>query len=130
MSGNEVAAKRAVAYLQTTRDRGRERGGATMTTRGQGVVARGINQTKLEEMLIDPPGPGEVLVRILASGVCHTDLHIVHGLAPEGFPFLLGHEGAGIVEAVGPGVESPREGDHVMLAWRGAPRGGRLSLLC
>src|ERR687887_2661819 len=97
-----------------------------MTTKGQGVVARGINQTKLEEMLIDPPGPGEVLVRILASGVCHTDLHVVHGLEPEGFPFLLGHEGAGIVEAVGPGVERPREGDHVMLAWRGAPRAGRL----
>jgi S-(hydroxymethyl)mycothiol dehydrogenase len=93
-----------------------------MTTTGQGVVARGINQIKLEEMLIDPPGPGEVLVRVLASGVCHTDLHIVHGLVPEGFPFLLGHEGAGIVEAVGPGVESPREGDHVMLAWR-APCG-------
>src|SRR2546423_14919421 len=94
-----------------------------MTLTGQGVVARGVNQTQLEEMLIDPPGPGEMLVRILASGVCHTDLHIVHGLAPEGFPFLLGHEGAGIVEAVGPGVESPREGDHVMLAWR-APRRG------
>src|ERR671931_1013939 len=99
-----------------------------MTIKGQGVVARGINQTKLEEMLIDPPGPGEVLVRILASGVCHTDLHIVHGLAPEGFPFLLGHEGAGIVEAVGPGVESPREGDHVMLAWRAARGGLRLFL--
>jgi len=94
-----------------------------MAITGRGVVAREAHKpARVEEILIDPPGPGEVLVRILASGVCHTDLHIVHGLAPDGFPFLLGHEGAGVVERVGPGVESPRVGEHVMLAWR-APCG-------
>jgi len=91
--------------------------------RAQGVVAREINKpARLEDFEIDPPGPGEVLVRILASGVCHTDLHVIRGLAPDGFPFLLGHEGAGIVEEAGPGVESPKVGEHVMLAWR-APCG-------
>jgi len=91
--------------------------------RAQGVVAREMNKpARLEEILIDPPESGEVLVRILASGVCHTDLHVVRGLAPDGFPFLLGHEGTGIVEEVGPGVESPKVGERVMLAWR-APCG-------
>ncbi len=93
-----------------------------MAIKAQGVVARGPNEARLEEMTVDSPGPGEVLVRILASGVCHTDLHVLHGTWPEGFPYLLGHEGAGIVEEVGPGVESPRVGEHVMLAWR-APCG-------
>ena len=94
-----------------------------MAMRAQGVVAREINKpARLEEILIDPPGPGEALVRILASGVCHTDLHVVRGLAPDGFPFLLGHEGAGVIEEVGPGVDEARVGEHVMLAWR-APCG-------
>jgi S-(hydroxymethyl)mycothiol dehydrogenase len=94
-----------------------------MAMRAQGVVAREMNKpAQLEEILIDPPGPGEVLVRILASGVCHTDLHVVHGIAPDGFPFLLGHEGAGVIAQVGPGVDESRVGEHVMLAWR-APCG-------
>jgi len=78
---------------------------------------------ELEEFTIEDPGPNEILVRILASGVCHTDLGMKRGdYGTDGFPHLLGHEGAGIVEAVGPGVESPKVGDHVMLAWR-APCG-------
>ncbi len=94
-----------------------------MTIKAQGVIAREANKPpQVEDMLVDPPGPGEVLVKILASGVCHTDLHMVHGLVPEMFPFLLGHEGAGVVEEVGAGVETPKVGDHVMLAWR-APCG-------
>ena len=93
-----------------------------MALTAKGVIARGPNQVTLEDMIVEAPGPGEVLVRILASGVCHTELHVIHGTWPEGFPYLLGHEGAGIVEEVGPGVESPRVGDHVMLAWR-APCG-------
>jgi len=78
---------------------------------------------EVEEFTIDDPGPNEVLVRIVASGVCHTDLGVKSGTyGTSGFPFLLGHEGAGIVEAVGPGVERPKIGEHVILAWR-APCG-------
>lgn len=70
-----------------------------------------------EELLLDPPGRGEVLVRLLASGVCHSDLHIVDGewLAPG--PVVLGHEGSGIVEARGDGVDAPALGDLVVLSW-------------
>jgi S-(hydroxymethyl)mycothiol dehydrogenase len=93
-----------------------------MAVRGQGVVSREPKQPALvEEMTIDDPGPGEVLVRIRASGVCHTDLHVKMGTWP-GFPFLLGHEGAGVVEKVGSGVTRPAVGEHVILAWR-APCG-------
>jgi S-(hydroxymethyl)mycothiol dehydrogenase len=94
-----------------------------MAITAQGVVVREVNGTpRVEEILIDPPGAGEVLVRILACGVCHSDLLAIQGQRFRGFPFLLGHEGAGIVEAVGPGVEEPRVGDRVILAWR-APCG-------
>src|SRR5688572_3719187 len=90
---------------------------------GHGVVSRVAKAPALvERMTVDDPGPGEVLVRIRASGVCHTDLHVKMGTW-DGFPFLLGHEGAGIVERVGPGVVRPAVGDHVILAWR-APCGG------
>ncbi|GAC1652652.1 MAG: S-(hydroxymethyl)mycothiol dehydrogenase [Herpetosiphon sp.] len=90
----------------------------------RGAIARtpGVAAT-IEEFTIEDPGPQEVLVRILASGVCHTDLGVKSGTyGSSGFPFLLGHEGAGVIEAVGPGVTSPRVGDHVILAWR-APCG-------
>jgi len=76
---------------------------------------------RIEELLLDPPGPGEVLVRILASGVCHSDLHVVDGDWERPVPVVLGHEGAGIVEAVGRGVGArpgdPHVGDLVVLAW-------------
>jgi len=89
---------------------------------GLGVVARVAGKPALvEEISVGDPGPGEVLVRIRASGVCHTDLHVKLGTW-DGFPFLLGHEGAGIVEKVGPGVTRPAVGDSVILAWR-APCG-------
>lgn len=95
-----------------------------MAITARGVIARIPGApAEVEEFTIDDPGPNEVLVRILASGVCHTDLGVKSGIyGTDGFPFLLGHEGAGIVEAVGPGVESPQVGDHVILAWR-APCG-------
>lgn len=95
-----------------------------MPTTARGVIARVPGEeAKVEEFTIDDPGPNEVLVRIVASGVCHTDLGIKRGTyGTSGFPFLLGHEGAGIVEAVGPGVTRPAVGDHVILAWR-APCG-------
>jgi Zn-dependent alcohol dehydrogenase len=77
----------------------------------------------LEEITLDPPGPREVQVRVLASGLCHTDVHVVH---TEGwgmpFPILLGHEGAGVVEEVGAEVTSVAPGDRVVIAWR-APCG-------
>lgn len=63
-----------------------------------------------------PPKAGEVLVRIAACGVCHSDLHVVDGDLPEPVPLVLGHEAAGVVEEVGPGVESLEPGDHVVLA--------------
>ena len=95
-----------------------------MPITGQGVVSRVAGEPALlEEIIIDDPGPGEVLVRIQASGVCHTDLHYKLGKISDQFPYLLGHEGAGVVEAVGPGVQTPAVGDYVVLAWR-APCGG------
>ena len=89
-----------------------------------GAIARTPNApAEIEEFIIDPPGPGEVVVRIVASGVCHTDLSAKNGVfGTEGFPFLLGHEGAGIVQDIGEGVSNVAVGDHVILAWR-APCG-------
>ncbi len=70
---------------------------------------------KIEEVDLMPPQKGEVLVRIVATGVCHTDAYTLSGSDPEGvFPAILGHEGGGIVEAVGEGVTSVEVGDHVI----------------
>ena len=90
----------------------------------RGVIAREPNQPGvIEEFTIPAPGPGEARVRILASGVCHTDLSAKNGVfGTDYFPFLLGHEGSGIVESVGEGVSNVKEGDYVILAWR-APCG-------
>jgi threonine dehydrogenase-like Zn-dependent dehydrogenase len=80
--------------------------GAVIDAAGTGV--------RIEELQIDPPGPGEVLVRLVASGVCHSDLWAMeHGNWGAPFPMLLGHEGAGIVEEVGDGVETRAAGDPV-----------------
>ena len=94
------------------------------TTTARGVIARRPGESGvIEEFTIDAPQAGEVLVRILASGVCHTDLSAKNGVfGTSGFPFLLGHEGSGIVERVGEGVTNVQEGDYVILAWR-APCG-------
>jgi S-(hydroxymethyl)mycothiol dehydrogenase len=77
----------------------------------------------VEELTVEPPGPREVLVRILACGLCHSDLHVIEtkGFHMR-FPILLGHEGAGIVEDVGNDVTSVTPGDRVVIAWR-APCG-------
>jgi propanol-preferring alcohol dehydrogenase len=74
---------------------------------------------KIEEVPIPTPGPGEVLVKVIATGVCHTDLHAASGDWPAKPtpPFIPGHEGAGIVAAVGPGVTGLKEGDAVGVAW-------------
>jgi S-(hydroxymethyl)mycothiol dehydrogenase len=94
----------------------------TITARG--AIAREPGQpASIEEFTIDAPGPGEARVRLLASGVCHTDLSAKNGVfGTEGFPFLLGHEGSAVVEDVGEGVTNVKPGDHVILAWR-APCG-------
>lgn len=95
-----------------------------MPTHARGAIARIPDApVEIEEFTLDDPGARDVVVRILASGVCHTDLGIKTGTyGTDGFPFLLGHEGAGVVEAVGAGVSRVKVGDHVMLNWR-APCG-------
>ncbi len=80
-------------------------------------VLRDYEDLGLEELELDDPGPGEVLVRILAAGVCHSDYHVVSGDLPLPTPMVLGHEGAGVVEAVGGGVSRVRPGDAVVLNW-------------
>jgi S-(hydroxymethyl)mycothiol dehydrogenase len=85
----------------------------------QGVVARGKGApVSLETVLVPDPGPGEALVQVQACGVCHTDLHYREGGINDDFPFLLGHEAAGVVEAVGDGVTDVTPGDFVVLNWR------------
>ncbi len=86
-----------------------------------GVVLSAPRTVALEEIHVDQPGPGEVLVRIGATGVCHTDLHVIEEDGwGHGLPVLLGHEGAGVVEAVGDGVTSVAPGDQVVLGWKTA----------
>jgi S-(hydroxymethyl)glutathione dehydrogenase/alcohol dehydrogenase len=82
---------------------------------------------RVEELLLDPPGPGEVRVRILASGVCHSDLHVLDGDWDRPAPVVMGHEGAGIVEELGPGVGAG-PGDPANDAHPGAARPGERGL--
>jgi S-(hydroxymethyl)mycothiol dehydrogenase len=84
-----------------------------------GVIARGKGaDVEVVEVLVPDPGPGEALVRVQACGVCHTDLHYREGGIGDDFPYLLGHEAAGVVEAVGPDVTGVAPGDFVILNWR------------
>jgi S-(hydroxymethyl)mycothiol dehydrogenase len=93
----------------------------TLVTKG--VVVREPNAAPtVEEIVLDPPGAGEVRVRVLACGVCHTDLHAMRGHFGSEFPYLLGHEATGVVDALGEGVTRPKLGETVVLAWR-APCG-------
>lgn len=85
----------------------------------RGVVVREANgPVSIETIVVPDPGPGEVVVDIAACGVCHTDLHYVQGGISDDFPFLLGHEAAGTVAEVGPGVTEVSPGDYVVLNWR------------
>ena len=89
----------------------------------QGVVAAArARPVSLETVVVPDPGPGEVLVRVQACGVCHTDLHYREGAINDDFPFLLGHEAAGTIDAIGDGVTNVAPGDYVVIAWR-APCG-------
>ncbi|MEV0125914.1 S-(hydroxymethyl)mycothiol dehydrogenase [Streptomyces sp. NPDC050703] len=83
---------------------------------------------EVQTIVVPDPGPGEVLVSVQACGVCHTDLHYREGAVDDEFPFLLGHEAAGTVEAVGADVTDLAPGDYVVIAWR-APCGACRSCL-
>ncbi|HXV34694.1 MAG TPA: Zn-dependent alcohol dehydrogenase [Gaiellaceae bacterium] len=82
------------------------------------AVLRELNSPlSVEDVELAEPGPGEVTVRLVASGVCHSDWNVVTGATPNPLPAVLGHEGAGVVEAVGDGVGNVAPGDHVILSW-------------
>ena len=88
-----------------------------------GVIARSKKEpVEITTIVVPDPGPGEALIKVGACGVCHTDLHYREGAINDDFPFLLGHEAAGVVEEVGPGVTEVAAGDYVIIAWR-APCG-------
>ncbi|MET8472595.1 S-(hydroxymethyl)mycothiol dehydrogenase [Streptomyces sp. NPDC006422] len=90
-----------------------------MAQQVQGVVARAKGApVELATITVPDPGPGEAVVKIQACGVCHTDLHYREGGINDEFPFLLGHEAAGVVESVGDGVTEVAVGDFVVLNWR------------
>ncbi len=100
-----------------------------MANQVKGVIAGSAGApVTLEDILVPDPGPGEALVRVQACGVCHTDLHYREGAISDEFPFLLGHEAAGVVEAIGEGVANIVPGDFVIIAWR-APCGACRSCL-
>lgn len=81
------------------------------------AVVREVGELTIEEIELDPPRPGEVLVGMRAAGVCHSDLHTLKGELRQIPPLVLGHEGAGVVEAVGDGVDRVAPGDHVLVNW-------------
>jgi len=85
----------------------------------KGVIARSKGApVELVDIVVPDPGPGEAVVKVQACGVCHTDLHYREGGISDDFPFLLGHEAAGVVESVGEGVTEVAPGDFVILNWR------------
>ena len=100
-----------------------------MANQVKGVIAAAKGApVSIETVTVPDPGPGEALVRVQACGVCHTDLHYREGAINDDFPFLLGHEAAGIVEDVGDDVDGIAPGDFVIIAWR-APCGDCRSCL-
>ena len=90
-----------------------------MAQQVRAVVAKAVKEpVSVEVIEVPDPGPGEAVVQVQACGVCHTDLHYREGGINDEFPFLLGHEAAGVVEAVGPDVTDVAAGDFVILNWR------------
>src|SRR3977135_2742729 len=90
-----------------------------MAEQVRGVIAKLKGQpVSVETIVVPDPGPGEVKVRVQACGVCHTDLHYREGGIGNEFLYLLGHEAAGVVSAIGPDVTSVAPGDFVVLNWR------------
>jgi S-(hydroxymethyl)glutathione dehydrogenase / alcohol dehydrogenase len=89
-----------------------------MPIQTRAAVMRAFNEPMtVEGIALDDPGPGEVIIRLAATGVCHSDLHMTGGDFKWPLPIVLGHEGAGVVEHAGPGVRGLAQGDHVVLAW-------------
>jgi alcohol dehydrogenase, propanol-preferring len=97
----------------------------TTTTMKAAVVAALGAPLEIRELPVPEPGPGQLLVRMEASGLCHTDIHAAHGDWPAKptVPYVPGHEGVGIVEALGPGAEVHRVGERVAIAWLGSACG-------
>src|SRR3982751_5122083 len=90
-----------------------------MSQRVRGVIARSKGApVEVATIVVPDPGPGEAVVQVQACGGCHTDLHYRDGGINDDFPFLLGHEAAGVVESVGEGVTDVAPGDFVILNWR------------
>ncbi|MFP8942042.1 S-(hydroxymethyl)mycothiol dehydrogenase [Streptomyces fenghuangensis] len=90
-----------------------------MSQKVRAVIARRKNEpVTVETVVVPDPGPGEAVVKVQACGVCHTDLHYRQGGISDDFPFMLGHEAAGVVESVGEGVSEVEPGDFVVLNWR------------
>ncbi|HEX3814567.1 MAG TPA: S-(hydroxymethyl)mycothiol dehydrogenase [Mycobacteriales bacterium] len=90
-----------------------------MSQQVRGIVSRAKGEpVTLETVIVPDPGPGEAVVAVQACGVCHTDLHYREGGINNDYPFLLGHEAAGVVESVGTGVTEVAPGDFVILNWR------------
>jgi S-(hydroxymethyl)glutathione dehydrogenase/alcohol dehydrogenase len=89
-----------------------------MPTTARAALLRAFNEPlSVETVTLDDPGPGEVIVKLAATGVCHSDLHMIGGAFKWPLPIILGHEGAGVVERVGADVRGVAVGDHVVLAW-------------
>ena len=86
-----------------------------MTSTTAAIVEAAGAAFTLAEVELDEPRPGEVLVRMVAAGLCHTDLGVAVGALPFPLPGVLGHEVSGIVEAIGPGVRDLQKGDHVAI---------------
>src|SRR6202167_3319563 len=81
------------------------------------VLEEGSPKFEIMELDVDEPGVGEVKIKYVAAGLCHSDLHLIDGDIVPRFPIVAGHEGAGIIEAVGPGVTRVKEGDHVVCSF-------------
>jgi Zn-dependent alcohol dehydrogenase len=85
----------------------------------KGILWDGSEYGLVDNLTVRDPGPGEVIVRISAAGLCHSDLAVIHGTIPFPVPLVLGHEGAGVVESLGSSVTGVKEGDHVVLTTLG-----------
>jgi alcohol dehydrogenase len=90
---------------------------AVLNERGRARPYAASAPLTIEELMLDDPGPGELLVKIGAAGLCHSDLSVIDGSRPRPMPMAIGHEGAGVVEAIGPYVAGFEPGDHVVFAF-------------
>ena len=90
---------------------------AVLNTMGAALPYAQSRPLSIDEVELDPPGHGEVLVKVAAAGLCHSDLSVINGDRPRPVPMALGHEASGIVEELGPGVEDLARGDHVVMVF-------------